>query len=636
MPNNNDDNLNLVAPEYYKNLGLVTVTEEWHGSTRNLTGGRDLISGADMAAINKLGARTAYDAEFPQHKPLYQTSARLPRQIEPIDHFGPSYVVPSTYRVVDVSGAQERPYLARNGINPVYLIPGRDHFVNDQFVQTWTANGYNVPEGTEAKSIVSSTPFYTKNGEPALPFTGSTTHVNREMSKDKENVINFGLENAEFSRINGKQPGELTMSSYTGDKTKEYVPPPISPIHPFTRMSDPAMAQSILNHSYNRFQYPVADIEHRKSFRNLFFTRPECYIMCTDKSHNKWGLSKQCEADDEVASSVSRMPHIARMLSPVYVTGTFGTNYKYDNFNYLLSNRASGFSISEETLSVNETVTKGVEGYTIVPGMHMESQQGGSITVTFKDTKYLEIYEYFRLLMLYIYKRRRGIFEPPFAKYDYYNDFPVQFGRLTDADMGFWLHPYDRALEYTFSMFDIVTNEANDRIIYWCKYYGMYPTQVTINGLNNESGQPMVDQITVEVTFRYQRKLPCSNRSLIEFNFNAGITDLTGHVNVELNESTGYINDDTFTLTLDNSKDQIYGTVHNIPYAGGAGMFVGTPYIVMGRSIRDPGPNGPGDTTVHPFLRFSPVNSNMINNVGNLGIAKGQQLNGSMIPVSTD
>jgi hypothetical protein len=238
--------------------------------------------------------------------------------------------------------------------------------------------------------------------------------------------------------------------------------------------------------------------------------------------------------------------------------------------------------------------------------------------------------------MLYIYKRKKGVLEPPFAKYDYANDFPaLPSGELTADDKAYWFHPYDRAIEYTCSMFDFVTNESNDRILYWSKYYGMFPTNMSISGLSNESGGALTEELTVEVQFRYQYKTVCTNHSLVEFNINAGITDLVGHVKSteKLVNSQGYINEKEFIKMRINERD------HPVPYQGASGMFVGTPYVVMGRSsIREPDKNGIGVPTIHPYLHFVGAND-MVNRVGNLGISKQRNISdkmGKQIPVSTN
>ena len=137
--------------------------------------------------------------------------------------------------------------------------------------------------------------------------------------------------------------------------------------------------------------------------------------------------------------------------------------------------------------------------------------------------------------------------------------------------------------------------------------------------MSSDLGAAMASDITVDVTFRYQYKLPCVNKSLVEFNFNAGITNSIGKAtdSTNLNVSDGYLNAQHFFGFRDQNINSAAN--HYIPYEGGGGMFTGTPYIVMGRYNRDvSNTNGTGQITVHPFLRFMGVNNTMINNVGNL------------------
>lgn len=558
--------------------------------------------------------------QYPQHGPLYKAPNKI--QITGDMHFVP-----------EDPNEDGRFPLKETGLKPKYLIDGKDHFIKDYNYNSYAPNEFKEEASINERYNPDSTLKDSKD-RPYV-FSAATTIVNQENDPDKQHIIDYGLEDAEYKKANPYK--NINETIYTYQASSDTLPPPISPWHPFTRIADPTAAQSIINYSYNRYQYPIADLEHRKAFRNVFFTRPECYIVCRDKNqeHNPYNLARQCELDDDIRSSVMRMPHISKMLSPVYVSGTFGS-FPKDNFNYLISNRIKGFNVDPFVLSVNESNTKSIEGFTVNTGMHMESNQGGTVTISFRDTKYLEVSEYFRLWMLYIYKRKKGVLEPPFAKYDYANDFPaISNNEITAEDKAYWLHPYDRAIEYTCSMFDFVTNESNDRVLYWSKYYGMFPTNMSISGLSNESGGALTEELTVEVQFRYQYKTVCTNHSLVEFNINAGITDLVGRVTSTENlvNSQGYINEKEFIKMRINERE------HPVPYQGASGMFVGTPYVVMGRSsIREPDKNGIGVPTIHPYLHFVGAND-MVNRVGNLGISKQRNISdkmGKQIPVSTN
>lgn len=409
-------------------------------------------------------------------------------------------------------------------------------------------------------------------------FSGATTNINPSGDETKQKIIDYGLSDYEEARV--KKGGDYR--------------PPLSIMHPFTRMLDIKNRDDhqISNlTTFNRYHLPVSDLEHRKAFRHVFFTRPECYVMSLENGDCK--LCQQTEYDEDFNTSYGRMPYVTKLLAPVYVTGTFGAaGIKDDNFNYLLSNRCMGLTPSGGTLSTQDAVGKSIQGYTVIPGMHYEGRQGASITVTFRDTKYLEVYEYIRLWMLYIWKRKYGVFAPSFNGYKYKNGFPKP-GKVTKN-----LHPFDRALDYTCSMFDIVTDESDTFTKYWCKYYGMYPIDVQIEGLGNSNNDALKNEMTVSVTFKYAYKIENTNKSLVEFNFNAGIVDNLGQ---PTNAVSVLKHSDQFKYV--NTKVNAFIKKYVGPGAG----FVGTPYIVLMNVAKDIMGDMASHTTVTPCLRFAPI-----------------------------
>lgn len=416
---------------------------------------------------------------------------------------------------------------------------------------------------------------------PRPVFSGSTTNVNPFADPEKQKIIDYGLSNYEEERL--KEAGDYK--------------PPLSPLYPFTRMIDITSRNDhqISNlMTFNRYHIPVADLEHRKAFRHLFFTRPECYLTCL--SDGKIKMCQQAEYDEDFNTSYSRMPYITHLLSPVYVSGTFGlSGISGDNINYLLSNRCTGLAPTGGTLSTHETIGKSIQGYTVTPGMHYEGRQGSTISVTFRDTKYLEVYEYFRMWMLYIWKIKYGIFAPSFNGYQYTNGFPT--GNTVPNFSKY--HPLDRALDYTVSMFDFVMDESDSFVRYWCKYFGMYPIDVQIEGLGNSNNDALKNEMTVTVTFKYQYKIENTTKTLIEFNYNCGICDGLGQPTEAGKDNLEYL--DQFKY-VNNPESEILKE-----YVGAGSPFVGTPYIVMMNVGKDVLKNTETHSVVWPCLRFSPL-----------------------------
>lgn len=432
---------------------------------------------------------------------------------------------------------------------------------------------------------------YNKPGYTIPVFSGATTHINPLKNSDKQEILDTSLEAYETRRIRESNK-------------KNYMQPRISPLQPFTRMN-PVTARQAEFTTYNRTKLPIADNAFRKGFRHVFFTRPECYIMASTIQDN-YTLCEQCAMDEDFASCYSRLPHVLEILSPIYVTGSFSNNSLNSNWNYLLSNRVSGMTVQQVSLSTNEeNVSKSISGFSVVSPTTLDSIQGATLDLKFTDTKNFEVYEMIRMWMLYCEKRHRGVFSPPYNGYQYRNGFIKADESGTPLSVspshGIIHHPYDRAEEQMCTLFDIVTDESMTKILYWCKYYGVYPVSVASEGLSNDDNAPLTE-LKVNAQFRYQYKLEGVNKTLVEFNYNAGITDNIGRVKEDI-------------AKLLNPSQPF---VKNNDYIGAAGMFAGTPYIVLGTQQNDPLNKTVGITT--PFLRFTGLTDNILNERLNNGI----------------
>lgn len=382
-----------------------------------------------------------------------------------------------------------------------------------------------------------------------------------------------------------------------------------SPLHSFTRTS-PHFAHQALFTAYNRTKLPIADIEHRKAFRHIFITRPECYICGRSAINDDYAisLSKQAAQDEEFYSSYQRFPYICETLSPVYICNAAG-NMKYANWNYLLSNRVQGLNTAATTISAQENMIKGTMGGTVMPGSFMNSMFNNNLELSFRDTKYMDVYEMIRMWMWYIHKRTSGEFYPPFNGYqriNSWNDIDAQeelvnkmrnttkqndASQLTTSllirDGYSMTHPYDRALEYCSSIFDIVVDETGSKILYWCKYYGVYPISVTNGMLSNDKNQALTGEANISVSFKYQFKAENIIRNLYEFNYNAGILNAIGNTDHEI------------------SQKDFASFVSGSVYAGAAGMITGSPCVAMKYESNRRNPFNPADTaSMTPYLIF--------------------------------
>jgi hypothetical protein len=437
-------------------------------------------------------------------------------------------------------------------------------------------------------------------------FRAAVTFVNPENNPAKRQIMDYGLENAEkdisiaeYGIDDPMHPEPIEVRKATDERnaTPEV---PISPLHTFTR-SYPERARNVIMSCYNRTRIPIADVEHRKAFRYIFITRPECYLMSSmDKP------SLQAAQDEDMNTCLERAPHILQMLSPVYVTGNASAP-SYANWNFLLSNRVQGLNAGGNTINLVDTMTKSVRGATVIPGKNLTTNVGGTLDLQFMDDKYMDVYEMLRIWMLYIHKRRTGQFFPPFNNYAQINGFPTASGVGTGAG-GFMLtHPYDRALEYCASIFDIITNETGSKILYWCKYYGVYPTNISSALLSNASNSALTQTANVNATFQYQYKQENLFKNLVEFNFNAGIVDSTGRMRDNV---AAYLRDSIPFLYREDGKGGTNTTSPRLKnYIGAASMFTGAPYITteVSGDVNPWAYKSSGRELVQANLRFIPL-----------------------------
>lgn len=520
------------------------------------------------------------DGEFPRKNPSYESYES--RALQPSDH---------TLKPVEIKKNND------NINNANYFVQSpASHFIRDVH-QHLDNRGDNEAFADRTRETTRQNGYLgIKNKFDEVPvFSGATTNINPYNDPVTKQIHDNGGLSSYIEK-------NISSEEYEG---KKYLKPPISPLYPFTRMNDnknPSTANGVLFNGYNRTKVPIADIEWRKGFRHVFITRPELYVMANNAG--SCVLCDQTEWDDDFASAYIRMPHIIRTLAPWYVSGSFPEDIEGSNWNFLLSNRVQGLNVAPTQMSINENVSKSPEGFTVSTAMHVESRQGSTLDLSFKDTKYLEVYETARLWMLYMYKRKKGIFLPPYNGYQKTNSF-MNIGSSSKKLSGnnyTRFHPYDRAIEYGASIYDIITNESGTRILYWCKYYGVYPIAVTPS-LNNENNGPITD-MSCSITFKYHYRLENNNRSLIEFNHDAGLLDDIGK------PKNGIVTKSLPFLLLNEKVDPIMKS----GYIGASGMFTGSPYILM--SKRDADPLDKSKNIYTPLLQFMQLHNDGLFNIG--------------------
>ena len=237
---------------------------------------------------------------------------------------------------------------------------------------------------------------------------------------------------------------------------------------------------------YNRFKLPNPNDALHKSYAHVFFVRPDCNIL--RKKGSSWVLTDTVSQDPSFTYAFHKAPEILRQL--VADSG-------YDNdFMMFLSNKARSFDIKEEFIG-SDTYGKAITGHKVAYGKtNVESQTAGEISVTFEDDRDLHVYQLHKLWTDYISKVYQGIFDP---KTEYM---------------------LEKILDYVSNVYYILTAEDGETVIFWSKYYGIFPTTTSSNNYSWTAGEPMHTP-TCTITYQYSFKEDYNPLSLNDFNTNS-------------------------------------------------------------------------------------------------------------------
>lgn len=238
---------------------------------------------------------------------------------------------------------------------------------------------------------------------------------------------------------------------------------------------------------YNRYKTPNPNIPLQRGFGHVFFVRPSCNIL--DENYK---LLEELQGEEEFR-------HIAE-ASPWVLRNLVANNGQNHDFMLLLSNFAQSFSLSDETLATN-TYGQSYTGFKVTYGRNLnESRSAGNFNIQFGDDRNLHVYQTLKAWVSYISGCYRGNI-PPLAE-------TIK----------------NRILDYASACYYIVTAEDGETIIFWSKYYGVFPTDIPSSQLTWSAGNIIKDP-SMDVQFAFSFKRDYHPYTLLEFNYNSRIAD---------------------------------------------------------------------------------------------------------------
>ena len=249
------------------------------------------------------------------------------------------------------------------------------------------------------------------------------------------------------------------------------------------------IAKSVKYYSYNRFKVPDTNLAFNRSFTHIFFTKPDLNILEFNKNSGRTA-HKQCKNHTEAAMVWRRYPEIFYSLVD---TKRLSDSGFYHNFNMLLSNQITSFNPNDETLATIKDGKTWLE-HEMVYGDSFNGRTSGQFNCTFTETKNFDVQNMLRLWITYINNVSRGVWSP--------------------LDK----HVHDRALDYASSMYMFIVGEDGESLLYWTKYYGVFPITNGANALGWQHGEENKGAPVYNIDFVYSFKKDMSPISLYEFN----------------------------------------------------------------------------------------------------------------------
>lgn len=260
------------------------------------------------------------------------------------------------------------------------------------------------------------------------------------------------------------------------------------------------IARAMKYYMYNRFKVPDINLAHSKSFTYVFFTRPDLNIL---NPGTNGGANSQVCNHTEAAMIWRRYPEIFKLLTDAKRCGDA------NNFNMLLSNQVRSFDIKEEQLSTLEA-GKSWNEYAMVYGDSYTGRTAGQFTCSFEETSDYSVINLIKLWATYIDNVARGAWSPS------YN---LQGSGVSTASNG--SHVYSKTLDYAASAYVFKCGPDGEDVLYWSKYYGIFPITTGAGALSWDHDQPVGGAPKLNISFAYSFKRDMSPISILEFNNNA-------------------------------------------------------------------------------------------------------------------
>lgn len=370
--------------------------------------------------------------------------------------------------------------------------------------------GYQTPDGTKTKKVE-----YMNDVVPV--YYNSTKYDNnnpkrKRLVADSANILNtkkteykdLNLNTLNKNRFKTDKDGSIIDTQETqalarrASGTSVTLKQMMEDVRRAIMISDPSettqQAFEKLTTHYNRFKLPNPNLPLQHGHAHVFFVRPDCNILTGGRE-----LISDLQYNELFRYAYDHTP---KMLGELVQASSYNSD---NQFMMSLSNFASSFSLSDEYINT-DTYGRTYTGYKVSYGKNnVESKTASTFDVVFNDDRYLHIYQIIRLWVEYINGVYRGMFSP------------------TPENI------FNKILDYTGAVYYIITAEDGETIIFWSKYYGVYPSTIPSSQYSWGEGN-IIQAPQLSVTFNYSFKEDFNPYAFAEFNYNSKITERARYV----------------------------------------------------------------------------------------------------------
>ena len=216
---------------------------------------------------------------------------------------------------------------------------------------------------------------------------------------------------------------------------------------------------------------------------HIFFTRPDLNILSS--------------SGDELNSVVAKDAFFKYkwMQKKDLVKQLVKDSGATSDFLMLLSNKASSFSLNDESIKYAD-YGKNYQNYSIMLGKGIfDSLVAGTFDIKYTDTRDLDILALHKMWIQYISNVYHGVWDPNVT------------------------YIWKKIIDYACSVNIIVTAEDGETILYWSKYYGVFPINVPYSSLSWDAGT-VLSKPDFSITYAYSWREEWNPAELTEINMN--------------------------------------------------------------------------------------------------------------------